>query len=419
MTVFSRPLQLTIAGSVTCALAWAVWYDSYRRSKPDYKKNLVEKRKQQLIEKRKLNDPDYYINNCIPLCDNPLDPQSQQVYMMKELQKGEQMLESGEIKKGSAHIAMGLAYLSQQQIQMTLANLRQALPQQMLSAVVAQLTPARKRCQTHMMTVQMSSQEKLRAQQTPIIEEKAEITEIPDGTDSLDGDSIDGDTEVEKSTADDMPGRAASPGDDASPTRTSLQNATSEGPPAALESRKPDSQVKLHELAADTGDELNSDDDDLSSDSLSEDDGDVVEILEQETEIPEQIEEVLEEILAEPEPVEEPANVVKIQEESVPADVVKTQEESVPAAVTASGDDFLNDPQEVPQPQTIESEETIIPDSEPSDSGDVVVEAGDNVVEAGENVVEVESVVPVDVVVETKKTTKSNDDSVEEDLELD
>ena len=111
------------------------------------------------------------------------------------------------------------------------------------------LPPARKRCQAHMMTVQMSSQEKLRAQQTPIIEEKAEITEIADGTDSLDGDSIDGDTEVEKSTADVIPDRAASPGDDASPTRTSLQleNATSEGPPAALESRKPDSQVKLHE----------------------------------------------------------------------------------------------------------------------------------------------------------------------------
>merc|ERR1712071_146677 len=102
----------------------------------------------------------------------------------------------------------------------------------------------------------------------------------------------------------------------------------------------------------------------------------------------------------------------EIQEESVPADVVESQEESVPTAVTVSGDDFLNDLQEVPQPQTIESEETIIPDSEPSDSGDVVVEAGDNVVE-------VESVVPGDVVVETKKTTNSNDDSVEEDLELD
>ena len=57
MSVLSKPITLGLAAAGF--LGWAVWYDKHRRSKPDYKKNLVEKRKNELIEERKKSDPAY------------------------------------------------------------------------------------------------------------------------------------------------------------------------------------------------------------------------------------------------------------------------------------------------------------------------------------------------------------------------
>ena len=50
---------MKIGLAATAFVGWAVWYDKRRRSRPDYKKNLVEKRKNELIEERKKNDPSY------------------------------------------------------------------------------------------------------------------------------------------------------------------------------------------------------------------------------------------------------------------------------------------------------------------------------------------------------------------------
>merc|ERR1711981_1483682 len=102
MSVLSKPLNLAIGG--LALVGWAIWYDRRRTTHPDYKKNLVEKRRNKLIDEQRKKDPTYYVKD-IPLCDDPRNQMKVQTYTMSQIQKGEEFLEQDDHQQGAAYIA--------------------------------------------------------------------------------------------------------------------------------------------------------------------------------------------------------------------------------------------------------------------------------------------------------------------------
>jgi len=181
-------------------LAWAIWYDNYRRTRPDYKSKLVKKRRRQLIEKRRLADPTYYVKE-IELLEDIQNPQAAQMYMMKHIQEGEQMLERGQIRQGAAHISMGLAYLPDQQLRMVLGQLAQGLPSDQLKAIQETLPVARGRAQTQQLEKLLgrtnATMPKRPTDDGPIIREASEEHYEPSISDGSPEDVVEMDMETE------------------------------------------------------------------------------------------------------------------------------------------------------------------------------------------------------------------------------
>merc|ERR1712050_282915 len=195
-------MGMKIGLAATAFVGWAVWYDKRRRSRPDYKKNLVEKRKNELIEERKKNDPSYYVNE-IPLCTTPTSQQQIQIYTMQNIQKGEEFLEVQEYQKGAAYIACGLAYMPEQMYLATLQQLAQGLPPQVVKLVRECGLVARPRAKKQQMEFMFKKQEKSALSQgdakiqevSEVQAEKIEKEESKPIEEPEDVDSIDGDTE--------------------------------------------------------------------------------------------------------------------------------------------------------------------------------------------------------------------------------
>jgi len=185
MAILSKPVLIT--GTAVATVAWAFWYDSYRRSKPDYKKKLVEKRRNEIIKKRELADPFSYIRT-IELCKNCMDRTAIAQYTMEQTGKGEMLLDQGEHQKGAAHIAMGMAYMEQAQIQMVIQSLQMQLPQGIVQLILQYMRVAKSRTNSQMMEQMFSQQAEGNAVgDAPIVSGKKEEPQ--------DGDSIDGDSE--------------------------------------------------------------------------------------------------------------------------------------------------------------------------------------------------------------------------------
>ena len=93
--------------------------------------SVLKKRRRQLLEKRRISDPTYYVKE-IDLLDDLTSPQAAQAYMMQHIATGEKLMERGQHRQGAAHISMGLAYLPDQQLRMVLSQLAQGLPAEQL-----------------------------------------------------------------------------------------------------------------------------------------------------------------------------------------------------------------------------------------------------------------------------------------------
>jgi len=192
MAILSKPVLIT--GTAVATVAWAFWYDSYRRSKPDYKKKLVEKRRNEIIKKRELADPFSYIRT-IELCKNCMDRTAIAQYTMEQTGKGEMLLDQGEHQKGAAHIAMGMAYMEQAQIQMVIQSLQMQLPQGIVQLILQYMRVAKSRTNSQMMEQMFSKQADGNAVgDAPIVSGKKEE---PQDVDSIDGDSEEKIIEIE------------------------------------------------------------------------------------------------------------------------------------------------------------------------------------------------------------------------------
>merc|ERR1712004_839834 len=196
MAILSKPVLIT--GTAVATVAWAFWYDSYRRSKPDYKKKLVEKRRNEIIKKREDADPFSYIKT-IKLCENCMDRGAIAQYTMEQTGKGEVFLDQGDNQKGAAHIAMGMAYMEQAQIQMVLQSLQMQMPQGIIRLIMQFLRVAKSRTNSQMMEQMFSKQGESKAVgDAPVVSGKKEE---PQDVDSIDGDSEEKIIEIEDDDA--------------------------------------------------------------------------------------------------------------------------------------------------------------------------------------------------------------------------
>jgi len=206
MAILSKPVM--IAGLACSAVGWAIWYDRYRRSKPDYKAKLVEKRRNEILKKREQSDPFSYIKT-ISLCENPMDRQAIAMYTMEQTGKGEVLLDQGQHQKGAAHIAMGMAYMEQAQIQMVLSQLSMQLPQGIIQLILQFMRVAKGRTNAQMMEQMFKRQDNQEKGDMPAI--SARKNDEPEDVDSIDGDSeekiieiIEDDNKSEAQTLDDV-----------------------------------------------------------------------------------------------------------------------------------------------------------------------------------------------------------------------
>lgn len=204
----SKPLKVLTIGTLAFT-AWAVWYDNHRRSKPDYKQKLVEKRKEELRQKRIKEDPLYYVKT-LPIYEGDVNNmQAVQMYMMEAMQEGEQLLATGGdgMKKGCAQIAIAMSYIPMQQRQMAFAQLAQTLPREILVLMQKMMPIAASRVQTQRLQSMFKNQNNVAggdnviasARDSSALPANDIIREVnandenkddgPDDVDSIDGDS--------------------------------------------------------------------------------------------------------------------------------------------------------------------------------------------------------------------------------------
>lgn len=125
----------SIAAAGLCFIGYCIYFDRKRRSDPNFKEKLREKRKRtrQLAKNKKMSSemPDLK------------DPESVQRYFLQELHLGEDMLSMGDIETGSEHLSNAVAVCGQPQ--QLLDVLQQTLPAQVLQLLLIKLPTASER----------------------------------------------------------------------------------------------------------------------------------------------------------------------------------------------------------------------------------------------------------------------------------
>ena len=115
---------------------------------------------------------------------------------MKNIQKGEELLESGDHQQGAAYIACGLAYMPDQMYRATLQQLAQGLPAPVVGLVQECGTVARPRAKRQQMEILTGGSARAAAGGDTRALGKANIKEIEEGDQA--GDKSDKDEEEEE-----------------------------------------------------------------------------------------------------------------------------------------------------------------------------------------------------------------------------
>lgn len=149
-----------VAGSVGLAfLGYCVYFDRKRRSDPDFKRKLIEKRRNQKQAARDKDSSKY---------PDLTDEVAVQQFFMKEIALGEQLMGLGDIDNGIEHLANAVAVTAHKE---NLLNvLRTTLPDPIFRLLVERL-PA--------VSQKIYSSYKAKTPEAPVSKpEEAKITEI-------------------------------------------------------------------------------------------------------------------------------------------------------------------------------------------------------------------------------------------------
>ncbi|XP_005102107.1 mitochondrial import receptor subunit TOM20 homolog [Aplysia californica] len=121
-------LGVAAAGAGLCFLGYCVYFDHKRRSDPEFKNKLRERRQKARQQKVKGG------GSRLPDLTNP---EAMQKFFLQEVQKGEELLATGEIEEGVEHLSNAVAVCGQPQ--QLLQVLQQTLPPQVFALLVQKL----------------------------------------------------------------------------------------------------------------------------------------------------------------------------------------------------------------------------------------------------------------------------------------
>ncbi|GFR92302.1 mitochondrial import receptor subunit TOM20 [Elysia marginata] len=116
------------AGAGLCFIGYCIYFDKKRRSAPDFKKKLRERRLQSRQKKS---------TSGATRMPDLTNPEAMQRFFLQEVQKGEELLASGETEEGVEHLSNAVAVCGQPQ--QLLQVLQQTLPPQVFSLLVQKL----------------------------------------------------------------------------------------------------------------------------------------------------------------------------------------------------------------------------------------------------------------------------------------
>lgn len=121
-------MGLAAATAGAAFIGYCIYFDHKRRSAPDFKKKLREKRNKvkAASTKKTINLPD------------PRDPQSMQKFFLHEVQLGEELLSAGQEEEGLSHLSNAVAVCGSPQQLLTV--LQQTLPPPIFNKLVQKLS---------------------------------------------------------------------------------------------------------------------------------------------------------------------------------------------------------------------------------------------------------------------------------------
>ena len=134
----TRSLGLMAGIGAAAFIGYCFYFDNKRRSAPDFRAKLKEKRR--LAAKRANADKG-------PKLPDLKDQEAVQRFFLQEVQLGEELLEQGDIKNGVEHLRLAVAVCGQPQS--LLGVLQQTLPPQIFSHLLQNLELAQKEIRSH------------------------------------------------------------------------------------------------------------------------------------------------------------------------------------------------------------------------------------------------------------------------------
>ncbi|KAK7479452.1 hypothetical protein BaRGS_00029268 [Batillaria attramentaria] len=121
-------LGLAAAGAGICFIGYCIYFDKKRRSDPNFKQKLREKRKKAKQEKQTQS------KRRLPDLTNH---EAMQQFFLQEVQQGEELLAQGDVENGVEHLSNAVAVCGQPQ--QLLQVLQQTLPPQVFQLLIQKL----------------------------------------------------------------------------------------------------------------------------------------------------------------------------------------------------------------------------------------------------------------------------------------
>ncbi|GMT24724.1 hypothetical protein PFISCL1PPCAC_16021 [Pristionchus fissidentatus] len=127
----------SIAGAAV--VGFAIYYDNKRRTAPDYKDKIRQKRREKAA-KRGNSGGSSMGNIDVP---NPMNPTDMQSFFLQEVQLGEELMAAGNLDEGAEHIANAVIICGQGN--QLLSIFQQTLPPEHFALVLEKLPSAKQR----------------------------------------------------------------------------------------------------------------------------------------------------------------------------------------------------------------------------------------------------------------------------------
>jgi len=133
--VTSTSLSLGLSAAAAAFIGYCVYFDHKRRSHPDFRKKLREKRKQ--------NQTGAKDGAAVIKVPDLRDQEAVQSFFLDQVQLGESLLAQGQIEAGVEHLAMAVAVCGQPHA--LLGVLQQTIPPQIYALLLQNVEKAQKK----------------------------------------------------------------------------------------------------------------------------------------------------------------------------------------------------------------------------------------------------------------------------------